>query len=153
MVEETSQPQQLPAAKRDLVLKAYLILSAAGIAVAIYHSYDELAQSFQTCNINAQISCGGVFESGYTSIFGLPFYVLGLVWFPVALALGFFAVKRRPYAVTLNGSILLPFLMIGNLFTVYLWYLELGVIGIICPVCVSLYAINYAMTALAARSI
>lgn len=51
----------------------------------------------------------------------------------------------------LNGVILLPFLMIGNIFTIYLWYLELGVIGIICPVCVSMYVINYAMTALALR--
>lgn len=41
--------------------------------------------------------------------------------------------------------------MIGNIFTIYLWYLELGVIGIICPVCVSMYVINYAMTALALR--
>jgi uncharacterized membrane protein len=43
-------------------------------------------------------------------------------------------------------SVLMLFLMIGNLFTVYLWYLELGVIHLICPVCVSLYVVNYALT-------
>jgi len=36
--------------------------------------------------------------------------------------------------------------MVGNVFTVYLWYLELAVIHIICPLCVSLYAVNYALT-------
>ncbi len=36
--------------------------------------------------------------------------------------------------------------MIGNIFTAYLWYLELVVIRIICPLCVSLYAVNYALT-------
>ena len=84
-------------------------------------------------------------------MFGIPFYVLGLVWFPVVLVLGvvFGKAGRSP----LNAVILLPFLMIGNIFTVYLWYLELGVIGAICPSCVSLYAINYALTAIVVAGI
>ena len=138
---------------RDIFAKAYLILAGIGIAVAIYHSYDELTQNFNSCNLSSTVSCEGVFESGYTSIFGVPFYVLGLMWFPLALMLGFFAVKKVYTTTRLNAMILLPFLMIGNLFTLYLWYLELGVIGIICPVCVSLYIINYALTALAVKAL
>ena len=52
-----------------------------------------------------------------------------------------------------NSEILIPILMIGNIFTVYLWYLELGVIGAICPSCVSLYAINYALTGIVASEL
>jgi uncharacterized membrane protein len=138
---------------RDIFAKVYLIFAAIGIALAIYHAYDEITQNFDSCNISSTVSCGGVFESGITSIFGVPFYVLGLVWFPLALLLGFFAVKRVYTTTRLNPMILLPFLMVGNLFTLYLWYLELGVIGIICPVCVSLYVINYALTVLAAKAL
>lgn len=36
--------------------------------------------------------------------------------------------------------------MLGNVFTGYLWYLELAVIHIICPLCVSLYVVNYSLT-------
>ncbi|MGI0086010.1 MAG: vitamin K epoxide reductase family protein [Nitrososphaerales archaeon] len=129
--------------------KAYLALSGLGVAIAIYHSYDELTASFSSCNVSSKISCGGVFESGHTSLFGVPFYVLGLVWFPLVLVLGIVAAQRVGSSQVLNGGILLTFLMIGNIFTIYLWYLELVVIGIVCPVCVSLYLINYALTGLA----
>ncbi|MGI0080380.1 MAG: vitamin K epoxide reductase family protein [Nitrososphaerales archaeon] len=141
----------LPSKFRNLSpgAKAYLILSGLGIAVAIYHSYDELTASFNSCNVSSKISCGGVFESGHASLFGVPFYVLGLVWFPLVLVLGIVAAQRVGSSQVLNGRILLTFLMIGNIFTIYLWYLELVVIGIVCPVCVSLYLINYALTGLA----
>ena len=36
--------------------------------------------------------------------------------------------------------------MIGNIFTIYLWYLELGVIHLICPTCSVLVIINYALS-------
>lgn len=85
-----------------------------------------------------------MFQSGHTSLFGIPFYVLGLVWFPLVLILGF--ASTRFGRVPLAGEILLPLLMVGNIFTAYLWYLELAVIGIVCPLCVSLYVVNYALT-------
>lgn len=135
--------------------KAYLLLSVLGIAVAIYHAYDELTQNFNSCNISSQFSCGGVFETGHTSIFGVPFYVTGLVWFPLALLLGlYFTVVKKS---DINGKIFVPFLMIGNLFTIYLWYVDIAIVWpavhAVCPVCVSLYIINYAMTILAAKSL
>jgi uncharacterized membrane protein len=110
-----------------------------------------LTQSFTGCNINSQISCAGVYQSGHTSIFGIPFYALGLAWFPLVLILGLATSKlgKDP----MNGEILLPVLMVGNVFTAYLWYLEISVIGIICPLCVGCYAVNYALTALVVRSI
>jgi uncharacterized membrane protein len=49
-----------------------------------------------------------------------------------------------------NPMIVLLVLMIGNIFTIYLWYIELHVLGIICPICASMYVANYALTGLAA---
>ena len=38
----------------------------------------------------------------------------------------------------------------GEPLTLYLWYLELAIIHAVCPVCISLYFLNYALTAVAA---
>jgi uncharacterized membrane protein len=122
----------------------YLLFSLMGIGIAIYTVNEYLTQNFTSCNINSQVSCGGVFQSGHTSLLGIPFYVMGLVWFPAVFAIGLFTSRLGKKAV--NSQILLPVLMVGNVFTAYLWYLELAVIHIICPLCVSLYAVNYALT-------
>lgn len=124
---------------------AYLVVAAAGIGLAIYVTNDYLTQNFNSCNINQLFNCGGVYRSGYTSLFGIPFYLTGLVWFPFVFITGLFTSKigRRP----VSSELLLPILMVGNVFTLYLWYLELVVIHIICPLCVSLYVVNYALTA------
>jgi uncharacterized membrane protein len=123
---------------------SYLVVAAAGIGLAIYVTIDYLTQNFNSCNINQVFNCGGVYQSGHTSLFGIPFYVMGLAWFPAVFAIGLLTSRfgKRP----VNSEILLPILMLGNIFTAYLWYLELAVIHIICPLCVSLYVVNYALT-------
>lgn len=135
----------------ERLTKTYLLTAAVGIAISIYVANDYLTATFRGCYINQQFSCEGVFQSGHTSIFGIPFYVTGLVWFPLLIAVGLLTTRlgREP----LNGEILLPLLMVGNVFTIYLWYLELAVIGIICPLCVSLYIVNYALTVMVLRSV
>ena len=140
----------------DRLSKAFVAIAIVGIAVAIYHGYDEItaysAPGTGVCNINNVFSCGTVFNSGYTRFppgpYGVDMYVYGLVWFPFLAALGF---RQGRSAGSVNGEVMLPLLMVGNLFTIYLWYLELGVIHAICPVCVTLYLLNYAMTAIAVK--
>jgi len=123
---------------------SYLIVAAAGIGLAIYVAIDYLTQNFNSCNINQAFNCGGVYQSGHTSIFGIPFYAMGLAWFPAIFAIGLLTSRfgKKP----VNSEILLPVLMVGNIFTGYLWYLELAVIHIVCPLCVSLYVVNYVLT-------
>lgn len=139
----------------DKLNKLFLVLAAIGIAISIYHAYDELtsysSQISTVCNINSHVSCAGVFESGHTSILGVPFYVLGLIWFPLMLVLGLWFTRGGKESNSVY--LLVPLLMIGNAFTIYLWYLELVVIGIVCPVCMSLYVINYIMTAICVAAI
>jgi len=73
----------------DNLTKSYLGLSTVGIGVAVFHAYDEVSQNFNFCSISSSVSCRNVFASGYVSIFGVPFYVLGLIWFPAMLVIGF----------------------------------------------------------------
>jgi uncharacterized membrane protein len=128
----------------DRLSTAYLVVAAAGISLAVYVTNEYLTLNFTSCNINQFLSCGGVYQSGYTSLFGVPFYLMGLLWFPAVFTIGL--VTSRIGKKPVNSEILLPILMVGNIFTAYLWYLELAVIHIVCPLCVSLYAVNYALT-------
>ena len=137
----------------DKLNRAFIVLAATGIAVAIYHAYDEIssynAPGSHICNINTWLSCISVFNSGYNNFppqGGLPMWVYGIIWFPLMVGLGLWFARKRG---GINGIVMLPILMVGNFFTFYLWYLELGVIHAICPVCVSLYVLNYAMTGIA----
>ena len=133
--------------------RAFIALSVMGIAVALAHGYDELTYTFAYCTLSKALSCASVFASGYTTFppgNGIDFWVYGVVWFPVCLILGLWVI--RTHGTTL-GSTLVPFLMIGNIFTLYPWYIEIRLLnGIYCPVCISLYLINYVMTAIAASS-
>jgi uncharacterized membrane protein len=127
----------------DNLTKSYFGLCGIGEAIAIVHAYQEITVNLSSCNITPQISCQNVFLSGYVSIFGVPFYVLGLIWFPLLAVVGFLLTRGQ---TGIKSELPVPFLMIGNVFTIYLWYLELVRIGAICPVCISMYVVNYALT-------
>jgi uncharacterized membrane protein len=132
--------------------KAFIALSVMGIAVAVYHGYGELTYTLGACSINHTFSCQSVFASGYTTVFGIEFWVYGVAWFPVCLLVGMWAIRKYGSPVR---SIMVPFLMIGNIFTLYPWDIEIRLLGgVYCLVCVSMYCINYLMTfvALTARS-
>lgn len=123
----------------DRVKLSVLILSIIGLGVAIFHALQEnLYIPPNVCTINSKISCGGLFNSGYTAIQGVPFWLLGLIWFVMLIPVG--------YLLSSRWKVFIPILMIGNLFTLYLWNIEINIVGIICPVCVSLYCFNYAIT-------
>jgi uncharacterized membrane protein len=133
----------------DNLNRSFLGLSAVGILVAIYHGYDEVTNyssaGSRICDINHFFSCVTVFNSGYTKFLGVSLYVYGLVWFPLILILGYWFVRKSG---ALRGEVMVPLLMVGNVFTLYLWYLELVDIHALCPVCISLYTLNYLMTAI-----
>ena len=143
--------------------RAFIALSVMGIAVAIYHAYGELtytAGGLGACSLSKAISCAGVFGSGYTTFppansipglhAGIEFWVYGVVWFPVCLIVGLWAIRRYGSP---SRSVIVPFLMIGNIFTLYPWDIEIRILdGVYCPVCVSLYCLNYLMTFIAFTS-
>lgn len=132
--------------------KAFIILSAAGFGVAIYHAYDEIvhysSEVSNSCHISGTFNCAATFP--YSHLIGIPLYVFGLVWFPLLLLISIW-LRSSP-----RRSILLPLVMVGNFFTLYLWYLDLAIVfpstGAICPVCLSMYIINYILTILALAS-
>jgi uncharacterized membrane protein len=124
--------------------RSYVALAVMGIAVSVYHAYGELTYALGSCSISGKISCALVFGSGYTKFLGIQFWVYGVVWFPVALTVGLWAIKRYGSP---NRNVIVPFLMVGNIFTLYPWDIEIRILGgEYCIVCISLYVINYLLT-------
>ena len=140
--------------------RSFIALSVMGIAVAFNHAYDEITFTFNSCTISAAWNCGSVFGSGWTTFpprgvvpglqDGISFWVYGVVWFPLCLLVGLWAIRKHGSPI---GSVLAPFLMVGNIFTLYPWYIEIRILGgVYCPVCVSMYVINYILTLVALSS-
>jgi uncharacterized membrane protein len=146
----------------DRLTKAFIVIAAIGMVIAVYHGYDEVTAytgpGSNACNVftnvNPFLSCSTVFASGYATLppntNGLPLYVLGLVWFPLVGGLGYWYGRKDG---KLNAELLAPLLMVGNIFTLYLWFIELGVIHALCPICVGMYLANYILTALAFKGL
>ena len=102
--------------------KAFIALSVVGIAAALYHAWSEGAFT-----INFFV----VSYAPFASFFGVPYWVFGLVWFPLILAVGLWTTGLSSAGLRKELLILLT---IGNVFTGYLWYLDLVVIGAFTPV-------------------
>jgi hypothetical protein len=112
----------------------FMLLSMVGVAEAFYHAWQENA--FTTNWFSVQYS-------GYASLMGVPYWVFGIVWFPLVLVLGLWATRMG--SATLSPKFLI-LLTVGNIFTGYLWYLDLMVVNAVTPTYVGLYLTNYALT-------
>jgi uncharacterized membrane protein len=114
----------------------FLFLSAVGVAEAFYHAWLENAFTTNPVLVN---------YAPYASFFGVPYWVFGVVWFPVVLVVGLW---RTRFGRTPLRKDLLVMLSVGNLFTAYLWFIDLLIIGVFTSAYVGLYATNYALTGL-----
>ena len=114
----------------------FVVVSVLGTAEAVYHAW--LERAFTTNPFAVDYSV-------YASFLGVPYWVFGVVWFPLLLVLSlwFTGGGRRPLS-----RLFLALLSVGNFFTVYLWYLDLDVIKVYTTVYVALYVTNYILTAL-----
>ncbi len=119
-----------------ILSKVFVAVSALGIVEAVYHAY--LENAFST-NISE------VHYSQFASLYGIPYWVFGVVWFPVIFVVGLWA--TRVARSRLNTS-LLALLTVGNVFTGYLWYLDIEVVKAYHPLYLALYCTNYALTGL-----
>ena len=79
------------------------------------------------------------------SFFGITYWVFGVVWFPLIFVVGLWSTRLGRDALR---TWTLALLSVGNIFTVYLWYLDLVEIRAFTAVYVGLYVTNYALTGL-----
>jgi uncharacterized membrane protein len=114
--------------------RAFIVTSVVGIVAAVYHTW--LEGAFTTNYL-------AVTYAPFASFFGVPYWVFGVVWFPALLVVVLWTTRL---GTTVLRKELLILLTIGNVFTGYLWYLDLVVIRAYTVLYVVLYAINYVLT-------
>lgn len=126
------------------------ILSFAGVVVsayALWQHYAPLGSAF--CSLGETFSCDLVNKSTFSEAFGIPVAGIGIVGYVAlfALALG---IVLDPQ----SAPRLLPWILAasfgGLLFSLYLTYVELFIIGAVCILCVTSQALILTITTLSA---
>jgi uncharacterized membrane protein len=108
---------------------ALLALAVVGVLISAYLTWTHFAGLTPVCTGSGE-GCQTVQSSRYASLLGIPVAVLGLVAYGGLV----FSV-----AVWAEIGIFLSFLisLVGTLFSVYLTYLEVFVIGALCQWCLA----------------
>lgn len=114
----------------------FILLSLVGVAESLIHAWQENA--FTT-------SWGSVSYSPLASFFGVPYWIFGVAWFPLVFVVGLWTTRLGRMNL---GRGLLVLLTLGNVFTGYLWFVDLVVIRTFTAAYVGLYVTNYALTGL-----
>jgi uncharacterized membrane protein len=113
----------------------------AGLGLSLWAMLETLLPSLQSsCSVNPFLSCGAVDRSQYSVILGvIPDWAVGLLGFAVMLAVDIplYRTWKRSYL-----DALLVLSALGVIASIYFLYLEVFLIGAICPVCLSTYFAN-----------
>jgi uncharacterized membrane protein len=122
-----------------------VILSAliVGLGFSIWSAWETThPQAGSGCDINNIFNCGKVALSGDTSIFGIPYWSVGIGGFVAMLAVDIplYATWRRDLLLALTVISIL-----GAAATLYFIYQEVAVIGAVCLVCTGAHAANFAV--------
>ncbi|MDO8425641.1 MAG: vitamin K epoxide reductase family protein [bacterium] len=123
------------------LLLAMMTLAGLGVVVAGYGLWQHYAPVGSTfCNINETFSCDIVNKSAWSELFGIPVAAIGILGFLVIGALAASArqaaVAARPQDERQTVVVLAVLAVAGLIFQVCLTYIELFVIGAVCPVCI-----------------
>jgi uncharacterized membrane protein len=139
-----------PLSRADLLLLGAL-LSVAGIGDSAYLLWEKyVAATSQVCDINPFFNCTVVQTSPYSSFFGIPTALVGLLGFLVLLVL--FVLAFRGTERIGPGSVdvwLILFATLGALVGVGLSFLEVFVIQAVCLFCVAGFGLDLGTLAIA----
>jgi uncharacterized membrane protein len=104
------------------------ILGVVGVGLALFLLWERYFQpTFQPCNINATINCDAVINGQVANTFGIPTPLIGLLGYLVIL---FAAFKRNPRLVWGMATF-------GLAFCLYIAFIELFKLHVVCPVCIA----------------
>lgn len=107
------------------------ILAVVGIGLALFLLWERYFKpSFQPCNINATVNCDAVISGSLADTLGIPTPLIGLTGYVVIL---FAALKK-------NSKLILGMASFGLAFCLYLLYMEVVVLKVLCPVCLACQA-------------
>jgi len=103
------------------------ILAAFGIFLALFLLWEQFFQpTFQPCNINDTVNCDAVINGIVSKTFGIPTPLIGLIGY-IFILIG--AIKK-------NAKLVLGMAAFGLIFCLYLAFVELIQLRVVCPVCI-----------------
>jgi uncharacterized membrane protein len=112
----------------------FLIVTIVGLVDSIYLLWIKLANNKAYC-IQGIGDCWTVNTSKYSSVFGIPVSIFGIIGY--SLILGVFLWETKNDFPKKNGlNILFSLTFFGLMYSIYLTYIELFVLLAICPFCV-----------------
>ena len=104
------------------------ILGVVGISLALFLLWERyFTPSFQPCNINATVNCNAVISGEVANTLGIPTPLIGLVGYIVILISAF---KK-------NKKLVLGMAAFGLAFCLYIAFIELFQLHVVCPVCIA----------------
>jgi uncharacterized membrane protein len=124
------------------VIVVLAILGFIDSAYALHLHYAKSATSF--CDIGETFNCDVVNQSVYSSLFGIPVALIGMLGY---VFLGGLAALRRQNPQT-SGLLLLAS-SVGLMFALYLTYVEAYLLATWCILCLASLALISAITLLA----
>lgn len=130
---------------------ASVALAGAGVAVSGYLVWVHYGGALALCT--GAGGCAQVQASRFASVAGVPVALLGLGLYVALLALGVWWLRGAGRWMPLVGFGRFTLALAGTLYSAYLTYLELFVIGAVCPWCVVSAGLVTALCALAARDV
>lgn len=120
---------------------ATITVSLLGLLAAAYLTFEHFTSSTTlACPETGVVNCAKVTTSTYSTAFGIPVAVLGLVFFVGMVALCLPAVWRRDSQVVRLGR--LGAVSIGAVFVLYLLWAELFKINAICLWCTAVHVLT-----------
>jgi vitamin-K-epoxide reductase (warfarin-sensitive) len=132
--------------RRSWIFWAIALLALAGMvvsSVSLHHHYGTSPTSY--CDFGANFNCDIVNRSIYSTVFGIPDALIGILGYAVLLAL---ATLYRTKAET---PIMLLIASVAGLgFALYLTYIEAFVLATWCILCLSSLTLIFAITVLSA---
>lgn len=104
------------------------MLATLGIILAVYLLFEQVTRSpYQPCNINSTVNCNAIISGEVSKTFGLPTPLYGLVGYFIIFFATFYKTKK----------LLLWTGILGLLFCLWIAYVELFTLRVICPVCIT----------------
>ncbi len=103
------------------------VLAIFGLMLGSYLMYEQITMPAWTpCTINATVNCDAVIKGEVSKTLGIPTPIYGLVGYAMIL-LG---------AITKSKKLVLSMAAFGLVFCMYIAYVELFMLHVICPVCI-----------------
>jgi uncharacterized membrane protein len=112
----------------------FFIVNLIGLVDSVYLLWIKIANDKAYC-LQGVGDCWTVNTSKYSSIFGIPVSVFGIIGYTIIL-LVFLYQKRNAFLQNNAVTLLFGLTLAGLLYSAYLTYIELYVIYAICPFCV-----------------